>query len=216
VVTAKDVRASIERSLSSRLGADQPGIRFLGDVLGAAALHRGAALHAPGIVVRGNRISFTLARPSATFLRRLALPYFCTVPATTPAIDGGLLIAPPSAGPYYMSDQFNGEYMILKRNPNYRGPRRGRLDAIAFRTGISAEHAVERVEAGTWDGAILDDALLAPGSVVSRRAAQSPDLRTEEIVTGAGGAPVHALLGTRLGCDTVSGALDLAALCIRE
>ncbi|MDX6617835.1 MAG: hypothetical protein QOK36_221, partial [Gaiellales bacterium] len=80
VVTAEDVRASIERALSSRLGSDQPGIHFLGDILGAQALHRRAAVHARGISVRGNRISITLARPSATFLERLALPFFCTVP----------------------------------------------------------------------------------------------------------------------------------------
>ncbi|MDX6620608.1 MAG: Bacterial extracellular solute-binding protein family 5 Middle, partial [Gaiellales bacterium] len=173
------------------------------------------------ISVRGNRVSITLARSSETFLDRLALPFFCTVPSSTPSVDGGLPRAPPSAGPYYMSETFNGEYTILKRNPNYRGPRRGRLDAIAFRQGISPEHAVERVHAGTWDGAILDDSLLAPGSVVSRRASESPDLRTEDLVTqdpthARGDRPLHALLGTRIGCDTVKGALDLAALCIRN
>ena len=81
--------------------------------------------------------------------------------------------------------------------------------------------AVERVEAGTWDGAILDDSLLAPGSVVSRRASESPDLRTEELVTqdpayARKDRPLHALLGTRIGCDTVRGALDLSTLCMRN
>jgi hypothetical protein len=92
------------------------------------------------------------------------------------------LVPAPSAGPYYFSDHFNGEYLILKRNPNYHGPRPARLDAIAFREGISPKHAVERVEAGAWDGAILDDALLAPGGVVARRAAARDDFRTGELL----------------------------------
>lgn len=120
-----------------------------------------------------------------------------------------------------MSNQYNGEYMLLKRNPNYRGPRRGTLDAIAFRQGISPERAVERVESGAWDGAILDDALLASGGIVSHRAARSPDLMTEELgtrdpVNGRAGPPLHFLVGARLGCDAVAGALDLTELCLRR
>ena len=219
-VTAEDVRASIERALSSRLASDQPGIRFLGDVLGAKALHRGEALHARGIRANGDTIAFTLARPSPTFLERLALPFFCTMPADTPAVHGGLPMVPaPSAGPYYVSDHFNGEYLILKRNPNYRGPRPAHLDAVAFREGISPEHSVERVESGAWDGAILDDPLLAPGSVVARRAAAKDGLRTEELrerspaFTRA--VAIHALFGARVGCDAIEGVLDLASLCVR-
>ena len=55
--------------------------------------------------------------------------------------------APPGAGPYYFWGLvFNGEYAILKRNPNYGGSRSQRLDAIAFREGIDPEKAVGWVE----------------------------------------------------------------------
>ena len=228
-VSAEDVRTSIERALSRQLGisapgAPQPGLLFLGDVDGATAFHSGRARHVRGIEVDGDTISFWLARPSKTFLKRLALPFFCTVPADTPTVHGGLTKPAPSAGPYYMSDALNGEYEIVKRNPNYTGPRPARLDAIAFREGISPEHAVARVRSGAWEGALLQDDLLAPGGDVAREAKADARLRTEELparnlgiaFAQANGFVLHALLSSRLGCDNVRGAIDLASLCLRE
>ena len=77
------------------------------------------------------------------------------------------------------------------------------------------------MSSGEWDGAILPDDLLAPGGVVAREVAAGSRLRTEELpVRGVAypGEPgsVHALLSSRLGCDTIEGALDLASLCIRD
>ncbi len=160
----------------------------------------------------------------------------------TPLVQGGVQpLAPPSAGPYYMSDRWNGEYMILKRNPSYSGRRPARLDAIAFREGFSTETAVGRVEEGFWDGALLDDPLLAPGGLVARRAAVNPRLRYE-VLTIQGlarsaaadphlrfeGLPtedptrstlrtsLYALFSSRLGCGFAPRRIDLAALCIKR
>ena len=77
---------SIERALSSKLGSQAPGIGVLSDLVGARDFHRRRAAHVAGIRVRGDRISFTLERPSPDFLERLALPYFCPVPRETPII----------------------------------------------------------------------------------------------------------------------------------
>ena len=239
-VTAAAVRFSIERALSPKLRSASPGTRFLGDVVGARAFSAGKAERVRGIHVSGDTISFTLTRPSKHFLERLSLPFFCVVPTDTPLVQGGVQpVAPPSAGPYYMSERWNGEYMILKRNPSYSGPRPARLDAIAFREGFSPETAVGRVEAGLWDGALLDDPLLAPGGLVARHAAANPRLRYEvlplrgltrsaaadprlrfEGLSSEGPTPstlrtsLYALLSIRLGCGIGRGQLDLAALCI--
>jgi len=218
-VTAEAIRYSVERALSPRLGSSVPALRFLGDVVGVGAYRRSESRHIRGIQVRGDTISFTLAKPSRDFLARLALPYFCALPTTTPIVRGGLTVnAPPSAGPYYVTDAFNGEYLILKRNPNYQGPRPARLDAIAFREGIADEEAVARVRAGTWDAAILAGALLAPGGAGAREAASDPRLRTEELpirrIADVGDqGSLYALVSSRLGCDAVKGALELAGLC---
>lgn len=221
-VTPNAVRFSIERALSPKLGADVPGKRFLSDVVGAPAFTRGAVPHIRGIRIAGDTITFTLTRPSATFLQRVSLPFFCTVPTTTPVALGGVTtVAPPSAGPYYMSNDFNGEFMILKRNPNYTGPHPAKLDAIAFREGISPEHAVARVRSGKWDAAILPDELLAPGGAAARDALANPATRTEELsgqetAFGNSAEPLHALVSSRLSCDAIPGAIDLAVLCLRH
>ena len=179
---AQTFRYSIERALDPRLGPRALGINYLGDLVGARAFHAGRAGHVAGIVVRGNRISFTLTRPSPDFLERLALPYFCPVPRTTPILQNGVGLytgpAPPGAGPYFFWGLvFNGEYAILKRNPNYGGSRPQRLDAIAFREGIDTESAVGWVEQGRYDAIEQYDPLLAPGRAVARRfaTAQPPD-----------------------------------------
>jgi hypothetical protein len=118
-----------------------------------------------------------------------------------------------------MSDHFNGEYMILKRNPNYDGPTPGRLDAIAFREGLTPEKAVARVKSGDWDGAVLADGLLGPDSTVAREARRGGPLRWKflsDVTYPDAGPPVYALLASRLGCLGDDGALDLTALCLRQ
>ena len=124
--------------------------------------------------MRDQHISFTLTRPSPDFLERLALPYFCPVPRNTLIKTDGVGVftgpAPAGAGPYSFSGfVWNGEYEILKRNPNYGGSRPQPLDAIAFREGIDTEDAVERVERGAWEGIQDYNALLAPSGEVPRR-----------------------------------------------
>ena len=219
LVSAASIRGSIERALSPKLGAEAPGVRFMGGLVGLARYRAGLSPHIDGIRVQGNTISFTLAAPSASFLPGLAQPFFCTLPVGTPTFeDGSPEVAPPSAGPYYMADRFNGEYMILKRNPGYHGPARARFDAIAFREGLAPEKAVARVKSGEWDGALLADALIGPDSAVARQARRGSLLRYEVLSDRSihGPAPpVYALLSSRLGCSTSGGALDLAALCVR-
>ena len=218
-VTAESIRASIERALSPKLAPETPGVRFMSDLVGVARFRSGQARHIDGMRVHGTTIAFTLTSPSPSFLTGLAQPFFCTVPLGTPIFEGNVEVPPPSAGPYYMADRFNGEYMILKRNPNYRGPARGRLDAIAFREGLAPEKAVARVKSGEWDGALLADALLGPDSTVARQAKRDSRLRYEVLSDRSihGPAPpVYALFSSRLGCSTSGGAFDLAALCADE
>jgi ABC-type oligopeptide transport system substrate-binding subunit/class 3 adenylate cyclase/tRNA A-37 threonylcarbamoyl transferase component Bud32/outer membrane protein assembly factor BamB len=167
-VTADTLRYSIERALSPRLGKDAPGISYLGDVAGARAFNEGKASRVSGLRAADNRLSITLAAPSPDFLHRLALPFFCPVPTDTPAVANLGEVAPPSAGPYYMTDHLNGEYIVLKQNPNYTGPRRRALEAIALREGVDPAQAVGRVEEGTWDYAAYSDPLLGPGSQIAR------------------------------------------------
>jgi ABC-type transport system substrate-binding protein len=64
----------------------------------------------------------------------------------------------------------NEEHVILKRNPNYHGPRPHALDAIAILEGVGASIALDRTEHRGWDGITsLSDPLLDLGGAVDRR-----------------------------------------------
>jgi ABC-type transport system substrate-binding protein len=124
-------------------------------------------------------LSISLIRRSPDFLERLAMSFFCPVPTDTPVVPGGAVTdAPgdigastvPSAGPYYVAEALAGEYTILKRNPNYRGPRPHDVDAIALREGVDPGQAVARVESGAWDAVTnLGDGVMDPDGQVSKR-----------------------------------------------
>ena len=160
-VTAESFRHGIEHALSPALGDHAPGARALADLLGARAYHAGHAPRVRGLRVHGATLELTLTRPSPDFLKRLSLPYFAPLPADVPNLAGGASDhPPPSSGPYYAAETINGEYLLLKRNPYYRGPRPHALDAIVLREGIDAARALERVRDGSWDGVTLADPLL--------------------------------------------------------
>jgi len=176
-VTAETFRSSIERALSPRLAEDVPGPLFLGDIAGEQAFKDGRAPHISGLKASGDILSITLVKPSPDFLQRLALPFFCPVPIGTPLSPqgfggggpfGGQGI--PSAGPYYVAEFNNEEYVILKRNPNYHGPRPHAFDAIAIREGVDASTAVDRMENQQWDGITsLSGPALEPGGPLDHR-----------------------------------------------
>ena len=216
-VTAEAVRYSVERALSSKLGEHLPAMEVLGDLEGAGAFNEGHARHVSGIHVRGSTISFTLTRRAPDFPERISLPYFCTVPTDTPIVHGGVQpIAPPSAGPFYMTEHENGEYMILKRNPNYEGPQ-PRLDAIGFREGIVPEQAVARVDGGQTDAVLTSsEPLLAPTGPVAKRSGSTSTSRYEALPQLGGGLlalnasrPLFADVRVR---RAVNRAIDRAAL----
>ena len=184
-LTAETFRHSIERALSPKLGDFQPAAYLVDDIQGEQAFRAGKASHISGLRATASRLEVTLTRPSSTILERLALPFFCPVPDDTPFVRGALLRGSgglsagqlPSAGPYYVADYNNDKYIILKRNPNYHGPRPHQLDAIALREGVDAGYAVDRVLRGGWNGIVSSghngstpiDPLLAPGGAIASR-----------------------------------------------
>jgi DNA-binding SARP family transcriptional activator len=172
VLDANTFRFSIERALSGKLGPRALGYQYLADLEGAPAFHAGRTAHVAGINVHGNRISFTLVRPSPDFLERLSLPFFCPVPKSTAIDDGGVQgTPPPGAGPYTVTDGSNSDdqYLILGRNPYYGGHRPQRLDAIGFRVGIATDKAIRRVVAGHWDVLEDTDPQVRPGGILAHR-----------------------------------------------
>ena len=145
-VTAETFRRSIERALDPRMHG--PALAYVGDITGARAFASGKANHVSGVVARGNKLAVTLNRPAPSILARLAMSLFCAVPLNTPPSPQTAI---PSAGPYYIASHVRNEQIVLRRNPNYHGPRPHRLDEIVYTIGVSAPKSVTRVEQGRAD-----------------------------------------------------------------
>jgi DNA-binding SARP family transcriptional activator/ABC-type transport system substrate-binding protein len=206
VVTAATFRYSIERALSPKLSQypyslDQPGPQVMGDIEGERAFRQGAAGHISGLRVHGDALSITLTKPSPDFLERLALPYFCPVPIGMPFVPGAPHQAGESptggyidsAGPYYVAAFNNQHWVILKRNPNYRGPRPHALDVIAIREGVDAAAALNLVQSQGWDGIThMSDPLMDPGGALDQRWGAGPASQHRYYLAPAAGTDLIA------------------------
>jgi YVTN family beta-propeller protein len=133
-VTAQSMKYSIERALNPRMRS--PAATLVSDLVDVTA--------------SGNTLRLRLARPVSDLPARISLPLFCAVPHGTP-IDPNGLRSVPSAGPYYVSSLVPGQEINLRRNPNYRGPRPRRPDAIRITLGTGQAGTLTRVEAGEAD-----------------------------------------------------------------
>jgi YVTN family beta-propeller protein len=133
-VTAQSMKYTIDRTLNPKMRSAAAGL--MPDVAGVTAA--------------GRTLTVRLTRPSSTFLSRISLPFFCAVPLGTPIDPEGLRDV-PGAGPYYVSSHPSDDEIVLRRNPNYHGPRPQRPDAIRIVIGNGQAGAIRRVERGESD-----------------------------------------------------------------
>jgi YVTN family beta-propeller protein len=146
-VTAQAVKYTIERSLSPQ--PEFPAYNYVRDIFGEAAYRKGKAGHISGVTARGNTLTIKLTHAAGDLAARLSMPFFCVVPTNTPLRRTEKPI--PFAGPYYVASH-RGTQMILKRNPNYKGPRPHRLRGIVYAGGgLSTQRSIARIGAGQAD-----------------------------------------------------------------
>src|SRR5262249_23449664 len=144
-VTAESFRHAIERVLSPKLF---PGSEIGPEiVVGSQAYNSGQAAHVSGISAHGDNLVIRLVQPVPDLARTLAQNPYCAVPVSTPVVSHGIEGPIPSAGPYYLAAHTDS-VAVLKRNPNYHGPRPQHLDAIVYELGVSPADAVGRIAAG--------------------------------------------------------------------
>ena len=133
-VTAASYARAFERALSPKM--QSPAASFLGDVVGASAVLAGKATTPSGVRASGNTLTVRLTKAAPDFLSRIAMPFFCAVPANLPINPNGVN-TPPGAGPYYVSSKEVNKRIVLRKNPYYRGSRPQRWDVITVEVGMS-------------------------------------------------------------------------------
>jgi peptide/nickel transport system substrate-binding protein len=141
VTTASFARA-LERARSPQLVS--PAATYLREV-------RSWTAHRRTLTIR-------LRRPAPDFVQRLALPYFCAVPASTPNQQRDDL---PSAGPYAVARYTHDRSLLLERNPYYHGDRKTHVDAILYRFGAFPSQVRLQLERGEADYGVVTPAAFA-------------------------------------------------------
>jgi oligopeptide transport system substrate-binding protein len=146
--TAANFKYAIERDLNPKM--QSPAASFISDISGAKAFVDGKAKEVTGVKASGDTLTITLDKAAPDFISRIAMPFFCAIPTTTP-IDPKGVKSLPSAGPYYVDSWTPNKSLVIKRNPNYGGQRPHFLDEIDYQMGVDPNQAVLLVKQGNAD-----------------------------------------------------------------
>ena len=76
--------------------------------------------------------------------------FFCPLPTNTP-IDADGINTFASLGPYYVASRQVGRQLIMKSNPNYKGPRPHNVSTFAFTANTNLDQSLLQVKAGQAD-----------------------------------------------------------------
>jgi ABC-type transport system substrate-binding protein len=141
-VTAASFKAAFDRNADPKM--QSPAVPFFSDVVGAAKSP------VSGVKVKGSHLIVTLSRPAPDFIARVAMPFFCAIPKGL-AHDPNGVLAPPSAGPYYIASRVPNKSIVVKRNPYYKGSRPQNVDQIVYNVGNTLAATYLRLQQGATD-----------------------------------------------------------------
>jgi len=141
-VTAAAFKAAFDRDADPKM--QSPALPFFSDVAGSDKSP------VSGVKVKGSHLVINLTKAAPDFLARMAMPFFCAIPTNLPHDPNGVL-APPSAGPYYISDREANKSITIKRNPNYKGKRPHNVTQINYVIGNSLDATYLRAQQGATD-----------------------------------------------------------------
>ncbi|WNI17874.1 ABC transporter substrate-binding protein [Actinacidiphila sp. ITFR-21] len=171
-ITTADIKYDIERSFAPELSGGAP---YLRDWLVGAADYQGPYKDPKGLTAietpDAKTIVFHLDKPEGEFPLLATQTAFAPVPK---ARDTGTRYAehPVSSGPYkVVSNENNGEHLVLKRNPNWSpatdDQRKAYPDTIDVRSGLDQAVINQRLAAGVGKDAdaVTTDTNLGPAEL---------------------------------------------------
>jgi peptide/nickel transport system substrate-binding protein len=141
-VTAANFKAAFDRDADPKM--QSPAVAFFSDVVGSTKSP------VSGVVVKGNHLIIHLTKTAPDFEARVAMPFFCAVPTNLQHDPNGVL-APPSAGPYYIASRTPNKEIVVKRNPYYHGTRPHNISEIHYNIGETLDATYLRIQQGATD-----------------------------------------------------------------
>lgn len=147
-VTAASFVAAANRDANPSMNS--PVNAFMSDVVGWDNVVNKKATKITGVVAHGNKLTIHLTQRDGGMLDKLAMPFFCAIePSKTPVNPQGVNTL-PGAGPYYIADRTVSKQIVLKANPNYKGPRPHRSSTIVLTMNTNAQQTFLQVSDGTY------------------------------------------------------------------
>src|SRR3954465_10921505 len=141
-VTAANFKAAIDRDADPKM--QSPSVPFFSDIVGSSASP------VSGVKVKGSHLIITLTHQAPDFLARMAMPFFSAIPKNLPHDPNGVL-APASAGPYYIASRVPNKSIVVKRNSFYKGKRPHNLNQIVYNVGNALAATYLRAQQGATD-----------------------------------------------------------------
>ena len=141
-VTAASFKAVFDRLADPKM--QSPSGAFMSDIVGSSKSP------VSGVRAQGNHLIISMTHSAPDLLARLAMPFFCALPANT-AHDPNGVNTPPGAGPYYVANRIPNRSILLKLNPYYKGKRPHNATQISYTIGNSLDATYLRVQQGASD-----------------------------------------------------------------
>ena len=149
-VTAASYAAAINRNLNPKMAS--PAQPFIEDILGAKAVIDGGATKASGVkVLSPYKLQIRLTKRAPDLLSRLAMPFFCAIPANLPINPDGISAPVVGSGPYYIAKWEPKRAITMLRNRFYKGPRPHNVNRIDFDIGLPLATIRLNIESNTTD-----------------------------------------------------------------
>jgi ABC-type transport system substrate-binding protein len=149
-ITARHYAWALNRMLNRQMAS--PGQPFFRDIVGANDVIEGRARVASGIrVLRDGRLRIRLKKSSPDLLARLAMPFACALPLSTPINPDGIQAPVVGSGPYYIARWEPRREIWLRRNRYYRGPRPHAVDEVVYEIGQPPSTIKLQIDQGTTD-----------------------------------------------------------------
>jgi ABC-type oligopeptide transport system substrate-binding subunit len=134
-ITAANYAAAINRNLNPKMAS--PAQPFIEDILGAKAVIDGGATKASGVkVLSPYKLQIRLTKRAPDLLSRLAMPFFCAIPANLPINPDGISAPVVGSGPYYIAKWEPKRSITLLRNRFYKGPRPHNVNRVDYDIGL--------------------------------------------------------------------------------
>lgn len=174
-VTAADFKWSMERALSPRT-LSTVADTYLGDIVGAKDMLRGAAREASGIQVVDDRtLRITIDEPKPYFLAKLTYPTAFVLDRENVESSRNWTLRPNGTGPFKLARYELGRQIVLEANPNfYNGP--PKLERVTFLlTGGAAMTMYENNEIDITGVGLFDmDRVLDPTNPLNKELVRCP------------------------------------------